>query len=105
MNAPKAQIYKYPRFNKKMKYIIMLILATFGLSETVLGQSSLLQSVKQNPSEALALCSQFKDLNSKGISASSKESIQEISNKKNLSQVDAEILSMYVRGLHCPDVL
>ena len=42
-------------------------------------------------------------LNKKNISAGSTKSIQEISTKNNISKVDAEILSMYVRGLYCPE--
>ena len=68
-------------------------------------RSTLLENVKRNPADAISLCSEFKELNSKGISASSKESIMAISQKRNLSKIDAEILSMYVRGLHCPDVV
>ena len=36
-------------------------------------QSTLLENVKRNPSEAIALCNEFKELNKKGISAVLKE--------------------------------
>ena len=80
------------------------ILATIAFSSGVLAQSSLLENVKQNPEEARVLCKQFLSLNSKGISASSEEAINAISTQKNLSPTDAEILSIYVIGLHCPEV-
>ena len=87
-----------------MRYSTILIITALYLTQPTLAQSNLFESVKKNPQEALALCNQFRALNSKGISASSKESIQDISRKRNLSVMDAEILSTYVRGLHCPEV-
>ena len=69
-----------------------------------LAQSTLLENVKRNPQEAKALCSQFRGLNAKGISAGSKTTIDQISRQRNLSVTDAEILSIYVIGLYCPDV-
>tara|TARA_Y100001968_G_scaffold69255_1_gene60365 strand:- start:812 stop:1126 length:315 start_codon:yes stop_codon:yes gene_type:complete len=84
--------------------ITLATITTVSSSGKVFAQSNLLENVKKNPAEAIALCSKFKSLNSKGISASSNESIAEISNQKKLSKMDAEILSMYVRGLHCPEV-
>jgi len=71
----------------------------------VFGQSSLLESVKKNPNEARNLCNKFKEFNSKGISASSDKAIGYISNKKKLTPVNAEIFSIYVIGLHCPDII
>tara|TARA_Y100001968_G_scaffold59367_1_gene50413 strand:+ start:222 stop:488 length:267 start_codon:yes stop_codon:yes gene_type:complete len=87
-----------------MGYLTSLIILFLGSTTIAHTQSNLLDSVKQNPQEAIEMCSRFRTLNSKGISASSKDSIKEISQKRNLNQIDAEILSMYVRGLHCPDV-
>ena len=84
--------------------IFITTMTTVSGSGITFAQSNLLENVKQNPDEAIALCSKFRSLNSKGISASSNESIMEISNQKKLTKVDAEILSMYVRGLHCPEV-
>ena len=79
-------------------------MASIAFSQSVLAQSTLLEKVKSDPKESLALCQKFRSLNSKGISASSKEAINEISRQKNLSTTDSEILSIYVIGLHCPDV-
>ena len=88
-----------------MNYITTLIILFLGSTSLAYSQSNLLESVKRNPEEALALCSSFRELNEKGISASSEQSIKAISKKRNLNKIDAEILSMYVRGLHCPDVV
>ena len=82
---------------------LTLIITSFGICQGVLAQSRLLESVKRNPDEAKSFCESFKKLNKKNISAASKKSIQKISIKKNISEVDAEILSMYVRALHCPE--
>jgi len=79
----------------------MLIIA---FTPGALAQSSLLENVKRNPKEAQALCNQFRSLNTKGISSSSQEAIDKISRQRKLSVTDAEILSIYVIGLHCPDV-
>ncbi len=87
-----------------MLYIYSLAILFIGFTPGVLAQSTLLENVKRNPKEALALCKQFRNLNSNGISASSTDAIKEISRQKNLSMTDAEILSIYVIGLHCPDV-
>ena len=87
-----------------MPFLKALILISLGFASSVKAQSTLLESVKRNPEEARALCRRFKDLNAKGISASSTQAISEVSKKKNLSLIDAEVLSTYVIGLNCPDV-
>ena len=83
--------------------LITLIFASFGINQGVIAQSRLLEGVKRNPDEAKSICESFRKLNKENISAGSQKSIQKISIQKNLSEVDAEILSMYVRGLHCPE--
>ena len=83
--------------------LITLIFTSYGLSQGAMAQSRLLEGVKRNPDEARAICESFKELNKENISAGSQKSIQRISIKKNISEVDAEILSMYVRGLYCPE--
>ena len=83
--------------------IIALFFTSFSVNQEVMAQSRLLESVKRNPDEAKSICESFRALNMKNISASSQQSIQIISTQKNLTQVDAEILSMYVRGLYCPE--
>ena len=83
--------------------LITLIFASFGINQGVIAQSRLLEGVKRNPDEAKSICESFRKLNKENISAGSQKSIQKISIQKNLSEVDAEILSMYIRGLHCPE--
>ena len=82
--------------------LFSLIFTTFALNQEAIAQSTLLEEVKRNPDEAKSICQSFSELNKKNISASSQQSIQEISNQKKISKGDAEILSMYVRGLYCP---
>jgi hypothetical protein len=83
--------------------LITLIFASFGINQGVIAQSRLLEGVKRNPDEAKSICESFRKLNKENISAGSQKSIQKISIQKNISEVDAEILSMYVRGLYCPE--
>ena len=82
--------------------IAMVIIAS--VPGALAQQSNLLDNVKRNPEEAQALCSQFRNLNTKGISAGSKATINQISEERNLSFSDSEILSIYVIGLYCPEV-
>ena len=88
-----------------MQKIILLILLSLPYINPVLSQSNLLESVKKNPGDAIKMCNKFKELNSKGISASSDKAIEFVSKKNNLNQINAEILSIYVIGLHCPQVI
>ena len=83
--------------------LITIVLASFAINQEAIAQSRLLEDVKRNPDEAKSICQNFRNLNKKNISAGSKQSIQKISNQKNISEGDAEILSMYVRGLYCPE--
>ena len=83
--------------------LITLIFTSFGIIQGAIAQSRLLEGVKRNPDEAKSICESFRELNKKNISALSQKSIQKISIQKNISEVDAEILSMYVRGLYCPE--
>ena len=83
--------------------LITLIFASFGISQGAIAQSRLLEGVKRNPDEAKSICESFRELNKENISAVSQKSIQKISIQKNISEGDAEILSMYVRGLYCPE--
>ena len=83
--------------------LITLIFASFGINQGVMAQSRLLEGVKRNPDEAKSICESFRELNKERISAGSQKSIQKISLQKNISEGDAEILSMYVRGLYCPE--
>ena len=84
----------------------LFLLFLFSLSfYTAFSQSNLLESVKKNPGEAKNLCNKFREFNSKGISANSDKAINYVSKKNKLSPVNAEIFSIYVIGLHCPDII
>ena len=86
---------------KNCLYILFFLF--FGMN-FINAQSNLLESVKKNPKNAIEICSKFKNLNKRGISASSDEAINYVMNKNDLSPVNAEILSIYVIGIHCPNV-
>ncbi len=88
-----------------MKPLLFLLFLFSNSLYPVFSQSNLLESVKKNPNEARNLCFKFKEFNSKGISANSDKAIEYVSNKKKLTPVDAEIFSIYVIGLHCPDII
>ena len=87
-----------------MRYLYSIAMLIIALPQPLFAQSNLLESVKRNPKEAKTLCRELRGLNSKGVSASSKEAINQISRQKSLSPTDAEILSIYVIGMYCPDV-
>ena len=88
-----------------MKSFLFLLFLFSSSSYPVFSQSNLLESVKKNPDEAIKICNKFKEFNSKGISANSDKAIDYVSNKKKLTPVNAEIFSIYVIGLHCPDII
>ena len=88
-----------------MKPLLFSLFLFFNSLYPVLSQSNLLESVKKNPNEARNLCNKFREFNSKGISASSDKAIDYVSKKNKLSPVNAEIFSIYVIGLHCPDII
>ena len=88
-----------------MKFFLFLLFLFSSSLSPVFSQSNLLDSVKKNPNEARNLCKKFRDFNSKGISASSDKAIDYVSDKKKLTPVNAEIFSIYVIGLHCPDII
>ena len=85
-------------------FFLILFLSLFSINP-IFSQSNLLESVKKNPTDAIKMCKKFKELNSKGISASSDQAIEFVSKKNNLDPMNAEILSIYVIGLHCPQVI
>ncbi len=84
----------------KALFLILSITSTTA----VYGQSKLFKNVKSNPEEAKAICKKFEALNAQGIRASSEEAISEISRNKNLTPTDAEILSIYVIAMYCPQI-
>ena len=85
-------------------YLLLLFLFSNSLNPAF-SQSNLLESVKKNPGEAMNICNKFREFNSKGISASSDKAIEYVSKKNKLTPVNAEIFSIYVIGLHCPDII
>ena len=88
-----------------MKTFLFLLFLISNSLNPVLSQSNLLESVKKNPGEAKNICNKFREFNSKGISASSDKAIEFVSKKNKLTPVNAEIFSIYVIGLHCPDII
>ena len=88
-----------------MKFFLFILILLSNSSYPVLSQSNLLESVKKNPDQALNICNKFREFNSKGISASSDKAIEYVSKKNKLTPVNAEIFSIYVIGLHCPDII
>lgn len=67
-------------------------------------QSAILESVKQNPALAKALCQQWRQLNAQGVAATSPQAVSQVARQQNLSPMEAEVLTTYVIGLYCPDV-
>ena len=88
-----------------MKSLLFLSFLFLNFFNPVSSQSNLLESVKKNPDEAMKICNKFKEFNLKGISANSDKAIDYVSKKNNLTPVNAEIFSIYVIGLHCPDII
>jgi hypothetical protein len=79
-------------------------LGTALLVPAALANSPLLDSVKQNPQRAKALCNTLRGLNAQGLSYTSAQAVAQVAGSQGLSNTDAEILSTYVVGLYCPDV-
>ena len=69
-----------------------------------LAGSALLDRVKQNPKVAGAICAELRSLNAQGIVSTSPQAVNRIAAMQGLNATDAEILTTYVVGLHCPDV-
>ena len=88
-----------------MKSFLFFLFLVSNSLPPVFSQSNLLENVKKNPEEAINMCNKFKEFNSKGISANSDKVIEYVSKKNNLTPVNAEIFSIYVIGLHCPDII
>jgi len=66
--------------------------------------SALLDLVKQNPKVAAAICTELRGLNAQGLTSTSPQAVDRIAVMQGLNKTDAEILTTYVVGLHCPDV-
>ena len=88
-----------------MKSFLFLLFLFANSLSPVFSQSNLLESVKKNPEEAINICNKFREFNTMGISANSDKAIEYVSKKNKLTSVNAEIFSIYVIGLHCPDII
>ena len=88
----------------KLKNFYLLFIIFFGIN-TAYSQSNLLESVKKNPDNAIEICEKFEQYNSQNISANSDEAVNYVSQKNQLSAINAEILSIYVIANHCPNVI
>ena len=88
-----------------MKSLLFFLFLFSNSFYPVFSQSNLLESVKKNPEEAKSLCNKFREFNSRGISANDDKAINYVSKRNNLTPVNAEIFSIYVIGLHCPDII
>ena len=87
-----------------MNLFVAILITAFSSISYAYAQSQLLESVKKDPEEAKLLCEKFRINNSKGVSSYSAESLKQISREKNLNSIDAEILSVYVIGMYCPEI-
>ncbi|MEX1317220.1 MAG: hypothetical protein AB1Z22_08855 [Synechococcaceae cyanobacterium] len=86
---------------------LALLLAGLGAAVVpapLQAQSSLLESVRRDPARAKALCSQLRELNTQGVSYTSEQATRMIAAQEGLTPVEAEVLTTYVVGMHCPDV-
>ena len=68
-----------------MKSFLFFLFLFFNSLPPVFSQSTLLESVKKNPDEAINMCNKFKEFNSKGISANSDKAIEYVSTKKKVN--------------------
>ena len=84
--------------------IALLVISSITSAKAAYGQSKLLENVKANPEEAKALCKKFEAYNAQGVKTNSEEVIDEISRNKNLTPTNAEILSIYVIAMYCPQI-
>ena len=88
-----------------MKYFLFYLFLFSHSLYPVFSQSNLYETVKKNPIEANKICEKFREFNKKGISASSDKAINYLTKKKKMNPVNAEIFSILVIDLHCPDII
>ena len=99
-----SQMNPLARFQVRPFLLVLGLIFPLAVVPPLRAASALLETVKQNPALAKSLCDQFKQLNASGRSATAPDSIAMVASSQGLSQVDAEVLTTYVIGLHCPDV-
>ena len=87
-----------------MKSILFVLFVLSSSLNPILSQPNLLERAKDNPTEASKLCKKFKESNAKNESATSDDATKFVSEKTNLSMVNAEFYSIYVIGLYCPEI-
>ena len=56
--------------------ILASLLALLAQAPLALAQSAILESVRQNPAQAKALCQQLRQLNTQGVSSTSPEAVR-----------------------------
>ncbi len=83
---------------------LLVAMLSLGVAAPALAQSELLNSVKNNPGEAKALCRQFRQQNASGQSVLSPQAITDFAAVRKLTYRDADVLTTYVVGLHCDEV-
>ena len=87
-----------------MKSFLFVLFMISYSSNTVLSQPNLLERAKNNPVEGSKLCQKFEEYNADNESATSQTATEFVSEKNNLSLVNAEFYSIYVIGLYCPEI-
>ena len=87
-----------------MKSFLFFLLVLSSSLNPILSQPNLLERAKNNPNEGSRLCKKFKEYNAKNESATSDTATKFVSEKNNLSLVNAEFYSIYVIGLYCPEI-
>ena len=87
-----------------MKPFLFVLFMLSSSLNPILSQPNLLERAKSNPSEGAKLCKKFKEFNEDNESATSFIATEFVSEKNNLSMVNAEFYSIYVIGLYCPEI-
>jgi len=87
-----------------MKSLLFVLFMLSSSLNPILSQPNLLERAKNNPNEGSRLCRKFKEYNAENKSATSDTATKFVSEKNNLSLVNAEFYSIYVIGLYCPEI-
>ena len=87
-----------------MKSLLFVLFMLSSSLNPILSQPNLLERAKNNPNEGSRLCTKFKEYNAENKSATSDTATKFVSEKNNLSLVNAEFYSIYVIGLYCPEI-
>jgi hypothetical protein len=89
----------------RLRGAIVALMAALVLAPAALAQqSTLLESVRQNPQRGKALCQQLRGYNAQGVSFTASQVTAAVASQQGLSQADAEVLITYVVGFYCPEV-